>query len=85
MIDQAVLRLKSGLSGFYPHFLLPQVDSLAPFAPTSEIKNVFRVKNRVFSVRKKAAMEYPPPLVEKNMKKPVTTCHLGIPRLQAHS
>lgn len=38
----------------------------------------------LFWCAKKAAMEYPPPLVEKNYEKPATTCHLGIPRLQAH-
>lgn len=52
-VDQAFLRLKSGPSGFHLHFLLPQVDSPALFAPTSEIKNVFWVENRSFLVRKK--------------------------------
>lgn len=52
MIDQPVLRSKSGPSAFHLHFLLPQVDSPALFAPTSEIKDVFKVKNRLFLVRK---------------------------------
>ena len=59
----------------HPHFLLPQVKS----------RTFLGSKIVSFRCAKKAAMEYPPPLVEKNMKKPVTTCHLGIPRLQAHS
>ena len=50
------LRSKSGPSAFHLRFLLPQVDSPALFAPASEIKHVFVVKNRSFLVRKKKAL-----------------------------
>lgn len=55
-VDQAFLRSKSGPSAFHLRFLLPQVNSPALFTPTSEIKDVFRVKNRPFLVRKKKAL-----------------------------
>jgi len=55
-LDVVFLHPKTGPSAFHPHFLLPQVNSPALFAPTSAIKDVFRVKNRPFLVRKKAAM-----------------------------
>ena len=48
MLDVVFLRPKTGLSGLHPHFFFPQVESLALFAPTSGIKDVFRVKNRLF-------------------------------------
>jgi hypothetical protein len=49
-LDTSFLHPKTGPSAFYPHFFFPQVDSLALFAPTSGIKDVFRVKIRPFLV-----------------------------------
>jgi len=84
MIDQAFLRSKSGLSAFHLHFLLPQVNSPALFAPISEIKNVFVVTNRSFLVRKKGGdgLNHRR-LVEKNHEK--TRYHLPSGHPQASS
>jgi hypothetical protein len=52
MLDVVFLHPKTGPSAFHPHFFFPQVDLPALFAPTSGFKDVFRVENRLFLVRK---------------------------------